>query len=70
MELSRGSVEREEGRKGDLRGDLERGGANGGGGGSGRRVRLGPVLGAGRGVEGEVESSLVKQMERTREGRW
>ena len=31
VELSRGSVEREEGRKGELRGDLRRGGANGGG---------------------------------------
>jgi len=68
-ELSGGSVGREEGRRDELRGGLGRGGANGVGGGSGRRERLGPALGAGRGVEGEVESSLVKQMEGTREGR-
>ena len=39
-----------------------------GGGGSGRRGELGSALGAGRGVEGEVEGSFAKQKEGRRAG--
>jgi len=64
--LAAGDVGHEEGRRGELRGGLGRGGVNGGDGGSGHRERLGRAPGAGRRVEGEVEGSFAKQKERRR----
>ena len=67
--LATGSFGREEGRRRELRGRSASGGANGGGGRVWTPWGLGLALGTGRGVEGEVESSLAKQMEGRREGR-
>jgi len=64
----RGLSRAEEGWGVELRGELLAVALMAGGGGSGRRGRHGQALGAGRRVEGEVESLLAKQMEGWRAG--
>ena len=68
-ELAVGSFGAEGGWRGELHGGYGGAALMAGDGGSGRRRRLGLALVAGRGVEGEVESFLAKQMEGRREGR-
>ena len=61
--LVTGFAGREGGRKSELRGDLERGGANGGGGDSGRREGARPGAQSREERGGEVEGMLAKQWE-------
>ena len=64
--LAAGDVGHEEGRRGELRGDLGAAALMAAAGGSGRRGELGSALGARKGVEGKVEAARIRRRGRQR----